>query len=155
MRFILSLIFLTSVAAHATAPNYSANPSLAIGHYSATTQLNCRDGISECEASEVFMKGGKPYIRMGEFFEFGNDDRVIPLQKTASGALVFSATYNDDCDSNGCANIDSIKGVVYPKAEGSKFVPQVKATIEITCGWGDDEACPYNSSETYVVRMRR
>lgn len=151
--FILSL--LVTSTAYAAAPNYSLNPQLAVGSYKAIERLDCRNGLSECEVSEVFMKNGKPFIRMGEFFEFGSDDRVMPLQKTTSGALVFKGTFNDDCDDNGCADIDQIQGVVYPKAEGSRYVPQVKATIDITCGWGDDEACPHNTSETYVVRMRR
>lgn len=154
MRALFFALFVTS-AAYAAAPNYSQNPQLAVGKYSAVEVVDCRDGLSECEASEIFMKNGKPFIRVGEFFEFGEDKRVLPLQKTASGALVFKGTFNDDCDNNGCANVDEIQGVVSPKAEGSRFVPQVKVTIKISCGWGDDEACPSGSEETYVVRMRR
>jgi hypothetical protein len=79
----------------------------------------------------------------------------MPLQKTATGALVFSQTFNDDCDSNGCVKIDKISGVVYAKKQGSKYVASIKATIETTCGWGDDEACPNGLSEKTVVRMSR
>jgi hypothetical protein len=154
MKFLIALAFLP-VLAFANTPNYAANPQLAVGEYKALADYNCRDGISECEEAEVFMKAGKPYIRMGGFFEFGDDKRVMPLLKTASGALVFSQSFNDDCDSNGCVNIDNISGVVYAKKVGRKFVPSLKATIDTTCGWGDDEACPHNLSETTVVRMSK
>lgn len=155
MKAIVFALGLLSASAFAGAPNYAANPKLALGEFKAIENYDCRDGISECEEATVFLKGNKLFIRMGAFFEFGDDNRVIPLQKTASGSLVFSQTFSDDCDSNGCVNIDKISGVVYPKKIGAKYVPSLKAKIETTCGWGDDEACPYNLSEEKIIRMSR
>lgn len=145
--FTLLASALFSFAALAAVPNYSKKPTLATGEFEALEDYGCKDGASVCESARIFMEAGKPVIELG--------DRKMPLMKTASGALVFKASFNDHCDNNGCADVDSVSGVVYPKKAGSKYVPVIKTNITLICGWGDEEACPHGESFDYVVRMRR
>lgn len=154
MKALILCLGLLTFSAIASEPNYATNPHLAAGKYEATERYDCR-GISECEEATIFFKDNKPFIRIGAFFQYGKDNRVLPLQKTATAVLVFSQTFNDDCDDNGCVNVDKISGVVYAKKQGSKYIPSIKSTIETTCGWGDDEVCPNGLTEKKVVRMSR
>lgn len=145
--FTMMATMLFSLAALASAPNYAQKPNLAVGEYGAIEDYGCKDGVMVCESARVYLEAGKPMIELG--------DRKMPLMKTASGVLVFKASFSDDCDSNGCADVDTVSGLVYPKKEGAKYVPVIKTNITLICGWGDDEACPHNESLDYVVRMRR
>ena len=135
-------------------PKYSLESYEVLGPYNSKDSTQCLDGHSACETVDIFMLNGTQM--MINFGERGWDfERNLELKETKNGVLVFSSTFDDDCDASGCSNIIKISGVVYPVKKGDKWLSQVKAHIELACGHSDEEGCEYGEIEKRTIYFTR
>lgn len=129
-------------------PKYTVRTAAVLGEYASND--SCAGGFDVCDHAVLRRNGDKLEIALGSY------EPIVAEVHASKGVLVFTTGELPfgDCDDPGCGNLVKISGVVYPVAQGSKWVPQVKATVIADFPFPEEEESPEGEVKS-VVRMKK
>lgn len=129
-----------AVTAQAAAPKYTMEKFKQItGNY--VGENDCAGGFDLCEQATVKLDSdGKAVIIFGDR-QYGSQIEVRNIT-AQNGRILFQAEIEMDCDDPGCGNLQAVRGVIYPKKVGRKYVPVLKGFVTTDFPYPDDEDAP-------------
>ena len=143
---MIVLLMGLAAAAHAAEKRPALSPSMAMGSYKPLSLPKDQgDPRSILRQAVVRKSEGASVIDL-------DNGHTLPLVEK-NGVFVFSESFGDgDCDDPGCGNLTRIFGVVYNKRINDKWVPTVKASVEIDFPYpeSDDD---YDGPVTFVAHF--
>ncbi|MBK6692169.1 MAG: hypothetical protein IPG50_08185 [Myxococcales bacterium] len=132
-----------------TGPRYTLESPEIFGDYASDD--GCAGGFDVCYSVKVRRSGDKVEVVLGDE-SFG---AVVAPAWMSRGSVLFSVDgLEGDCDDPGCGNLQKISGVIYPVKKGTKWVPQVKASIVADFPFPDEQEAPSGEVKS-VVRYKK
>lgn len=150
---VLMAAFFVVSAQAAPAPKYTlAQFKDLVGNYVGDNA--CTGGFDLCDQATLKLdESGKPMIIFGDS-TYGS--RIEVRNITAQGGrILFSEELESNCDDPGCGNLLSVRGVIYPKKVGRKFVPVLKGYVTTDFPYPEDEESPSGEVEDTFTLNRK
>lgn len=142
-----------AVSAQAAAPKYTMEKFKdLVGNYEGNN--SCTGGFDLCDQATLKLdEAGKALIIFGDSY-YGSKVEVTEIT-AKNGRILFSADIESDCDDPGCGNLISVRGVIYPKKVGRKYVPVLKGYVTTDFPYPDEDDSPVGFVEDTFVLSRQ